>query len=176
MNLQSKMTSLKLHAFILLFRVIPRRELTRPVDPKPLLNVMAKCLKRSKARELYSKLVVSVPEPMKSSKSSVVNAELLKKKFKMDSETFDLDEDIGISSVSVTCIRCEIMFSFSLKGKNSEIIPLIFLGIVRNRPFSYSKKECESNDISVHFVEFSNVHNCDRISNATLSNLTYKIV
>ena len=30
--------------------------------------------------------------------------------------------------------------------------------------------------ISVHLVEFSNVHNCGRSSNATQSNLAYKIV
>ena len=45
-----------------------------------------------------------------------------------------------------------------------------------NRPFSYSENERGSNDISLQFVEVSNVHNCDRISNATLSNLVYKIV
>ena len=48
--------------------------------------------------------------------------------------------------------------------------------ILRNRPFSYSHNECRSNDISLQFVEFSNVHNCDRKSHATLSNLAYKIV
>ena len=81
---------------------------------------MAKRLKRSQTRELYSKLVVSVPEPMKSSKSSVVNAELLKKKFKMDLETFDLDEDIGIPSVSIACFCCEIIRCFHsvLKVRN----------------------------------------------------------
>ena len=47
---------------------------------------------------------------------------------------------------------------------------------VFNRPFSYSESKCGSNDISLQFVEFSNVHNCDRSSNATLSNLAYKIV
>ena len=45
-----------------------------------------------------------------------------------------------------------------------------------NRPFSYSKKECGSNDISSHFVEFSNVYNTERSSNATQSNLVYKSV
>ena len=35
----------------------------------------------------------------------------------------------------------------------------------------YSKKESASNDILIHFVEFSNEHNSDRISNATESNL-----
>ena len=45
-----------------------------------------------------------------------------------------------------------------------------------NRPFSYSEKECESNDISLQFVEFSNVHNCDRSSNAIQSKLAHKNV
>ena len=38
-----------------------------------------------------------------------------------------------------------------------------------NRPFSYSEKESQSNDILLQFVEFSNVHNSDRSSNATRS-------
>ena len=37
----------------------------------------------------------------------------------------------------------------------------------QNRPFSYSEKESQSNDTLLHFVEFSNVHNSDRSSNAT---------
>ena len=45
-----------------------------------------------------------------------------------------------------------------------------------NRPFSYSENEYASNDISLKFVEFSNVDNCDRSFNATLSNLENKIV
>ena len=45
-----------------------------------------------------------------------------------------------------------------------------------NRPFSYSEKESQSNDTLLHFVEFSNVHNSDRSSNATPSNLMYKNV
>ena len=45
-----------------------------------------------------------------------------------------------------------------------------------NRPFSYFENECGSNDISLQFAEFSNVHNCDRSCNATLSNLVYKFV
>ena len=45
-----------------------------------------------------------------------------------------------------------------------------------NRPFSYSKKEVGSNDISSDFVEILNVHNTDRSSNATQSNLMYKNV
>ena len=43
-----------------------------------------------------------------------------------------------------------------------------------NRPSSYSEKESQSNDTLLHFVEFSNVHNTDRSSNATRSNLVYK--
>ena len=38
-----------------------------------------------------------------------------------------------------------------------------------NRHFSYSKKESESKDVSLHFVEFSSLHNSDRRSNATRS-------
>ena len=45
-----------------------------------------------------------------------------------------------------------------------------------NRRFSYSENECGSNNILLQFVEFSNVHNCDRSSNAALSNLAYKVV
>ena len=43
-----------------------------------------------------------------------------------------------------------------------------------NSPFSYSKNECGSNDVSLHFVEFSNVHNTDRSSNTTQSNILCK--
>ena len=46
----------------------------------------------------------------------------------------------------------------------------------KNRPFSYSEIESQSNDTLLHFVEFSNVHHCDRSSNATRSNLAYKNV
>ena len=45
-----------------------------------------------------------------------------------------------------------------------------------NKPFSYSEKESEWNDISLEFVEFSNAHNCDRSHNATQSNLVHKNV
>ena len=45
-----------------------------------------------------------------------------------------------------------------------------------NRPFSYSGKEPESNDVMMQSEEFSNLHNSDRTSNATPSNLAYKIV
>ena len=46
----------------------------------------------------------------------------------------------------------------------------------QNRPFSYSKNESGSNDISIHFVQFSNVHDTDRSSDTTQSNLVYKNV
>ena len=45
-----------------------------------------------------------------------------------------------------------------------------------NRPFSYSRKESKSNDVMMLFEEFSYVHNSDRTSNATRSNLAYKII
>ena len=37
--------------------------------------------------------------------------------------------------------------------------------------FSYSGKESESNDILLHYIEFSNVYNSDRSTDATRSNL-----
>ena len=45
-----------------------------------------------------------------------------------------------------------------------------------NRFVSCSERESQSNDTLLHFVEFSNVHNSDRSSNATRSNLAYKDV
>ena len=45
-----------------------------------------------------------------------------------------------------------------------------------NRSFSYSEKESQSNDTLLHFIEFSNLHNSDRSSNATRSNPVYKNV
>ena len=48
--------------------------------------------------------------------------------------------------------------------------------VLRNRPFSDSEKESQSNDTLLHFVEVSNVHNSDRSSNAIRSNLVYKNV
>ena len=55
----------------------------------------------------------------------------------------------------------------------SRVVKLLNLGtctqgeFMHNRPFSYSEKEFQSNDTLLHFVEFSNVHNSDRSSNAT---------
>ena len=45
-----------------------------------------------------------------------------------------------------------------------------------NRPFSYSEKECGSNGISLHFVGFSNVHNCNQSSNTIQLSLVYKSI
>ena len=56
------------------------------------------------------------------------------------------------------------------------MIKIVYFKYHLNRPFSYSENECGSKDISLPFVEFSNVDNCDRSFNATLSNLEYKIV
>ena len=55
---------------------------------------------------------------------------------------------------------------------------LIVISLLKiyNRPFSYSVKESQSNDVMMQFEEFSNVRNSDRISNATRSNLAYKMV
>ena len=46
--------------------------------------------------------------------------------------------------------------------------------ILFTRPFSYYEKESQSNDALLPFVEFSNVLNSDRSSNATRSNLVHK--
>ena len=48
--------------------------------------------------------------------------------------------------------------------------------LIGNRPFSYSEKESEWNDISLDFVEFSNVHNSNRSSNASRSSTAYENV
>ena len=42
-----------------------------------------------------------------------------------------------------------------------------------NRLFSYSERERGLNDISLHFVEFSNVHHYDRYSNTIQSSLAH---
>ena len=55
-------------------------------------------------------------------------------------------------------------------------IKIVYFQYHLNRPFSYSENECGSNDISLQFLEFSNLDNCDPSFNATLSNLEYKIV
>ena len=75
-------------------------------------------------------------------------------------------------------MSCNRPFSYSDNECGSNDISLQFVEFsnVHNRPFSYSEKESLSNDTSLHFVEFSNVHNSDRSSNATRSNLAYKIV
>ena len=66
--------------------------------------------------------------------------------------------------------------SYGISKKQVKVsgVPKIVLPLVDYRPFRYSKKESESNDILLHFIEFSNVHNSDRSSKATRSNLAYK--
>ena len=54
--------------------------------------------------------------------------------------------------------------------------PSSYWFILYHRPFNYSRKESESNDVIMQFEEFSNMHNSDGASNATRSNLVYKIV
>ena len=61
------------------------------------------------------------------------------------------------------------------KSRASNIYRSEFVLNGSNRPFSYSGKESESNDVMMHFEEFSNVHNSDRTSNATRSNRTSRI-
>ena len=73
-------------------------------------------------------------------------------------------------------ISTRLFFSIPLPKYCSVICHLTPIVQKCNRPFSSSENECGSNDISLQFVEFSNVHNCDRSSNAILSNLAYKIV
>ena len=65
--------------------------------------------------------------------------------------------------------------SIGIRLKNAahlgkKILVAIFSVIVY-RLLSFSKKESESNDILLHFVEFSSVHNSERSSNATRLNL-----
>ena len=67
------------------------------------------------------------------------------------------------------------------KNNNSIVVDLfqvcfMVYHVLFNKPFSSSEKESESNDFLIHFVEFSNVHNSGRSSNATRSNLAYKNV
>ena len=69
------------------------------------------------------------------------------------------------------CCYSFIEFNGGLSGRGC-----LFTKSSDNRPFSYSENESGSNDISLHSIEFSNVHNCDRSSNATQSNLAHKIV
>ena len=86
--------------------------------------------------------------------------------------------------VNETRLELSASLWFANNSSNS-LVELIILmggflgyagGLRDNRPFTYSKKESGSNDISSHFVEVSNVYNSDRSSNATQSNLVYKNV
>ena len=53
---------------------------------------------------------------------------------------------------------------------------MLVAAVFKNRPFSYSERESQSNDTLLRFVEFSNVHSGDRSSNASRSNFAYKNV
>lgn len=48
------------------------------------------------------------------------------------------------------------------------------LQVSLSRCFSHSRNESESNDMFIHFEEFSILYNSDRSSNATPSNVLYK--
>ena len=79
--------------------------------------------------------------------------------------------------VEITQLNVKVLASIArasfceLRIKVFDFQPLLF-----NRPFSYSDKESQSNDTLLHVVGFANVHNCDRSSEATRSNLVYKNV
>ena len=59
--------------------------------------------------------------------------------------------------------RCVSLFIYEfntmLRHDKSSKYCEILSAVVINRPFSYSKKESESNEVLMHFEEFSNVHN-----------------
>ena len=62
-----------------------------------------------------------------------------------------------------------LRFPFQERGYNNQAYSRIDL-------LAMLRKESESNDVMMQLKEFSNVHNSDRTSNATRSNLAYKIV
>ena len=72
------------------------------------------------------------------------------------------------------------MISFHFKQSTLLFVKITYFKLVLmkifNRPFCFSEKDSQSNDTLLHFVEFSNVHNSDKSSNATRSNLVYKNV
>ena len=71
----------------------------------------------------------------------------------------------------VNSSRGKLIFLKSLGKVKTTKLQACFMN---NRPFNYSKKESESNDVLMQFEELSNVHNSDRRSNATRSNVLYK--
>ena len=79
-------------------------------------------------------------------------------------------------SLSIIVIFKKASICFFLLKDTSQVRMINAIKQATNGPFSYSKIECGLNDISSHFVEFSNVYNTDRRSNATQSNLVYKNV
>ena len=88
---------------------------------------------------------------------------------------------LPLDDFNVTLFTCLFIGVLNLNGiyhlallKDVHLSINISAYIINNRPFSYTEKESQSNDTLLHFVEFSNVHNCDRNSNATRSNLVYE--
>ena len=90
-----------------------------------------------------------------------------------------LNEKRGYPIVFLPLNRCWPLFHVLMKKwrRNcNDIWPKFADYLTNNRHSSYSVKESQSNDILLHFVEFSNKHNCDRSSNATWSNLVSRNV
>ena len=89
-------------------------------------------------------------------------------------QTFEFAPCVGLPSFTHApwCTSCQKNKLKCHRFRNN--LSLLFMHW--NRPFSYSEKECGSNDILLHFVELSNMHNWDRSSNAIHSNLAYKTV
>ena len=88
---------------------------------------------------------------------------------------------------SSTFVFVNFVHSFTLEAMQNKsptfvqsmldfVLPLTLKQSKEYRLLNLPEKESESNDTLLHFVEFSNVHNCDRSSNATRSNLVYKNV
>ena len=83
---------------------------------------------------------------------------------------------IFIHEVRLSCVRASVTV-VHIRFENSKNCSKISI----NRPFSYSEKEPQSNDVclhleELHLEEFSNVRNSDRSPNATRSNFAYKNV
>ena len=78
--------------------------------------------------------------------------------------------------IDVSSGKCNFVTNRRMRSKMTDLFAYHLFDASINRPFSYSEKESQSNDTLLHVVEFSNVHNSDRSSNATRSNLVYKNV
>ena len=69
----------------------------------------------------------------------------------------EIEGSMPMSKTEILIIQSKANFDQNI------LLPKITL----HRPFSYSERESQSNDTLLQFVEFSNVHNSDRSSNAT---------